>query len=90
MNPHDQDPVAPKDAAGDAAASGARKTPRFSSGESRQPWLNEMLDQASAIESSSPRPEKAYPPDLQISWSWPHFLVFAVFVMCLLAAVPTA
>jgi membrane protease YdiL (CAAX protease family) len=90
MNPHDQDPVAPKDAAGDADAPGTEKTPRFSNGESRQPWLNEMLDQASAIESSSPTPEKAYPPDLQISWSWPHFLVFAVFVMCLLAAVPTA
>jgi len=37
-----------------------------------------------------PPPEKAYPEDLQISWSWPHFLVFGVFVICLLVSVPAA
>jgi len=26
-----------------------------------------------------PSPEPRYPPDLQISWSWPHFIVFVVF-----------
>ena len=88
MNPHDQDPLAPKDTAGERDAQGAEETPGFSNAESRQPWLNEMLDQASAIESSPTPPEKVYPPDLQITWSWLHFLAFAIFVTCLLVAVP--
>jgi membrane protease YdiL (CAAX protease family) len=88
MNPHDHDPLPPKDTTGEANAQGAGETPGFSNGESRQPWLNEMLDQAAGLESSPPPPEKVYPQDLQISWSWPHFLVFAVFVLCLLGAVP--
>ena len=88
MNPHDQDPLAPKDTTRDWDANGGVKTPGFSNAESRQPWLNEMLDQASAIESSPTPPEKVYPPDLQITWSWLHFIVFGLFVLSLLVAVP--
>jgi membrane protease YdiL (CAAX protease family) len=32
-------------------------------------------------------PAKEYPADLQISWSWPHFLVFGIFAFCSLIVV---
>lgn len=87
MNPHDQDPLAPKDATTPGDANGEEKAPEISNEESRQPWLNEMLDQAAATGASPYPPEKTYPPDLQITWSWPHFIVFSAFAFISLALI---
>jgi len=89
MNPHDQDPWAPKKATepegAEVPAGGQEQLPGE---EPAQPWLRELQEQAAVIESRPYRPEKAYPPDLQISWSWPHFVVFIVYLIGLLVCVP--
>jgi len=43
-----------------------------------------------AVEMFPYPPEKTYPEDLQISWSWAHFLVFVVFGFASLVAIQGA
>ncbi len=78
MSLHDEDPQLP-----DGAGAGSRR-PESSSevkpeGGGPTTWSNESYGQATAFESSSEFPEKNYPEDLQISWSWAHFIVFGIF-----------
>jgi membrane protease YdiL (CAAX protease family) len=42
-------------------------------------WSTEGTDPAAATEIAPYPPAKTYPEDLQISWSWPHLILFAVF-----------
>jgi membrane protease YdiL (CAAX protease family) len=39
--------------------------------------------------SAEPLRSRTYPPDLQISWSWPHLIVFFVFIVISLVSVQT-
>jgi len=87
MNPYDKDPLAPKETLAEGDNQGTEKAPGLPNGESGQPWLNEMLEQAADMGPSSCPPEKAYPTDLQISWSWAHFIVFVIFGFISLAVI---
>ncbi len=42
-------------------------------------WANQNSGQPAAVEMLPHPPEKLYPEDLQISWSWAHFAVFVIF-----------
>lgn len=79
MSLHDQDPLEPKEIPAEGEKRTGAEAPEPPNGESTQPWLNELQEQAAAIEASPYPPEKAYPPDLQISWSWAHFIIFGIF-----------
>jgi len=88
MNPHDQDPLAPKEAMEREGTQISEKGEEHPGEEASQPWLRELQEQAAGIETRPYPPEKVYPADLQISWSWPHFVVFIVFLISLLFSVP--
>ena len=91
MNPHDEDPLAPKEpAAQEAANRTISKVPDRPDSESSQPWLSEMVEQAAAADAASNAPQKTYPEDLQISWSWAHFIVFGVFGLISLVVIQGA
>jgi len=42
-----------------------------------------------AVEQLPPPPQRVYPPDLQISWSWLHLIVFLFFILISLLTVQT-
>ena len=73
MNPYDETPPFPPD---------SERTPENEPGSQEPsavpvPAFSEMPPQA---EPQAHFPvAKTYPPDLQITWSWPHFLIFLVF-----------
>jgi len=75
MNPFDGRPTPPKDAASEPEQSPAQEA----SGETLQPL--EITAQDLAAVDQLPQPVRAYPEDLEISWSWAHFVVFVVFVV---------
>jgi membrane protease YdiL (CAAX protease family) len=87
MSLDDRDPFAPKEIPAEGDNQNDAKASNPANGESSQPWLDELQEQAAAIESSPQRPPKLYPPDLEISWSWAHFIVFGVFGFISLAAI---
>jgi len=75
----DENPLAPKGPTPNSDQPIAADEAKPVGGESAQPWLNEMYEQAAAVEGAPYPPQKAYPEDLQISWSWAHFIVFGIF-----------
>ena len=73
MNPYDETPPLPPD---------AEHTPE------KEPGSEERSGVPAPVFSEAPPQAeppihfpvaKTYPPDLQITWSWPHFLIFLVF-----------
>lgn len=46
-------------------------------------------DPGVAVEQLPPPPQRVYPPDLQISWSWLHLTVFLLFILISLLTVQT-
>jgi membrane protease YdiL (CAAX protease family) len=46
-------------------------------------------DPAVAVEQLERPPQRVYPPDLQISWSWLHLIVFLFFILISLLTVQT-
>jgi len=87
MSLHDQDPLEPKGIPQEGENQPGAKAPEPPDGESSPPWLNELEEQAAAMESPPYPPQKTYPPDLQISWSWAHFIVFGIFAFISLAVI---
>jgi len=87
MSFDDHDPRVPKGTPAEGENQTEVNAPERLNEESSQPWLNELVEQASAIETSPHPPENVYPPDLQISWSWAHFIVFGVFGFISLAVI---
>lgn len=87
MNFHDEEPLAPKEPSQEPDNQATPKAPELLGGESPQPWLNEMLEQAAGAEGLSYASGKTYPEDLQISWSWAHFIVFGIFGFISLVAI---
>lgn len=75
----DQDPLAPKEPAPDADKQTTANETEPLRGESPQPWLNEMYEHAAPVNGAPNAPQNEYPEDLQISWSWAHFIVFGIF-----------
>jgi len=47
--------------------------------ESLPNWGSAVADPTAATEVAPYPPAKTYPEDLQISWSWPHLILFVVF-----------
>ena len=84
MNQQDQDPLQSKDSApGDEGQGDNRDLARAEPGQHTQggPEVAGMPSEAPRIALS-----KVYPEDLEISWSWAHFVVFAIFgFVCLVA-----
>ncbi len=78
MSAHDEDPQLP---GGAAAGSGSQENSNRVKPEDVGPttWSNENYGNLSAVETLFEPPAKSYPEDLQISWSWAHFIVFVIF-----------
>lgn len=53
--------------------------PEIRSPEPFPDWGSRGTDPAAATEVAPYPPAKTYPEDLEISWSWPHLILFAVF-----------
>jgi membrane protease YdiL (CAAX protease family) len=78
MSVYGEDPQLP---GGAAAGSGSQENSSEVKPERGGPttWSNESYAHASAIDAPGEHPAKSYPEDLQISWSWAHFIVFGIF-----------
>lgn len=71
MNPYDEPPQ-PPDPARDLASPEANPSPESSP--------DAPLPTDTSLEQLAPgSPARVYPADLQITWSWPHFIVFTLF-----------
>lgn len=79
MNRNDEDPLAPKEPTSMADGENASSGPEVLPGASNVTWSNQNFDNPPAIEPGPYVPEKVYPEDLQISWSWVHLIVFVIF-----------
>ena len=87
MSVHEEKPALPGEPTPDREKPTSGETPRVPSGEQWPSWGGMGTDPAPMEVGPYPR-AKTYPADLQISWSWPHFAVFVVFVISLLLSVP--
>jgi membrane protease YdiL (CAAX protease family) len=85
MNPFDENPPLPKD---------STPTPENPASLEKPAYVSEPLPTLSpgtpaAYPGMLPPPRPAGPEDLQISWSWPHFIIFFLFGMATFAMVQT-
>jgi membrane protease YdiL (CAAX protease family) len=84
MNQHEEDPLQSKDSA--PANEGQSGDRNLSGAEPSQDVLSGSEIQGMPAEPVPVVPSKVYPEDLQISWSWAHFVVFGIFgFVCLVA-----
>ena len=79
MNWHEEKPPASGDSTPEAENSNSQAMPAGGPTEPVTNWANLSPDSPAATEVASYPPAKTYPEDLQISWSWPHLILFAVF-----------
>ena len=79
MNLHEEKPPTPGESEPEAENPNSPVTPNISSPESFPNWGSAGNEQAAATEVVPYPPAKTYPADLQISWSWPHLILFVVF-----------
>ncbi len=86
--PPSQDPQSPQEP---RESDPALETPTSQSEFTTTPVT--MLDNPSQFSSDEfsvpPHPRRVYPPDLQISWSWGHLIVFLLFIFMSLITVQT-
>jgi len=79
MSLHEEKPPLP----GESAPEGEKpNSPEMSKTPSTEPlrnWGGVGTDPAAATEVAAYPPARSYPEDLQISWSWPHLILFVVF-----------
>ncbi len=90
MSLHEEKPLNPEEARPESKNQTPAAQPEPLSGELSQPWSDGSLEQAAPIEVVPIPAAKVIPEDLQISWSWPHFLVFLVFTLISLVVVPSS
>jgi membrane protease YdiL (CAAX protease family) len=79
MSSHDEKPPTPGESAPEAENPNSQVMPEVSSTEPLPKWGSEETGPSTAIETVAYAPPKEYPEDLQISWSWPHLILFVVF-----------
>jgi membrane protease YdiL (CAAX protease family) len=85
MNPYDETPPVPPD----ADPGSDRRSPAEELGRAEDPSLGFSQADKPAFEFPA-HPAKTYPADLQITWSWPHFIVFLAFAVISLVLVDTS
>ena len=90
MSLNEEKPLNPEDAKPDSESQsspvGSEQTPT----EPPLSWQGESYGQAAPIDTAPYPPVKVIPEDLQISWSWVHFLVFLAFTLVSLLVVPSS
>ena len=79
MSLHEEKPPTPGESAPEAENPNSPAVPEIRSPEPFPNWGSEGTDLVAATEVAPYPPAKTYPEDLQISWSWPHLILFAVF-----------
>lgn len=79
MNPYEEKPPRPGEPAPEQENQSSPAIPEIRSPEPFPDWGSHGTDPAAATEVAPYPPAKTYPEDLEISWSWPHLILFAVF-----------
>jgi membrane protease YdiL (CAAX protease family) len=79
MSLHEEKPPAPDESAPEPENQNSPAMPEVTSPQPFPNWGNEGTEPASATEVAPYPAAKTYPEDLQISWSWPHLILFTVF-----------
>ncbi len=79
MNLHEEKPPMPGESEPEAENPNSPAAQKISPAESFPNWESGGNEQAAATEVTPYPPAKTYPADLQISWSWPHLILFVVF-----------
>jgi membrane protease YdiL (CAAX protease family) len=79
MSLHEEKPPTPGESAPETENPGTPVEQEIRSAEPLANWGSGGTDVASATEVAPYPPPKTYPEDLQISWSWPHLILFTVF-----------
>jgi uncharacterized protein len=79
MNAHDENPLLPGELGPEPDKPNGQTPPAAIHGTEPQQWLSESLGNGAPQEEPVYPPQKVYPEDLQISWSWAHLIVFVVF-----------
>ncbi|HEV2103185.1 MAG TPA: type II CAAX endopeptidase family protein [Candidatus Acidoferrum sp.] len=79
MSWHEEKPPASGDSTPEAENSNSQAMAAAGPTEASPNWASASADSPTATEVASYPPAKTYPEDLQISWSWPHLILFAVF-----------
>ena len=79
MSLHEEKPPAPGEFAPEEENPNSPVTPGIGSTEPLPKWGSGGTETAAAMEAAPYPPSKTYPEDLQISWSWAHLSLFAVF-----------
>ena len=79
MNWHEEKPPASGESTPEAENSNSQALASAGPTEPLPNWASASADSPTATEVASYPPAKTYPEDLQISWSWPHLILFAVF-----------
>lgn len=90
MNLHDEKPLNPEGGQPDLENQSPSVGPASVPGEPPQPWVGESHSQPAPADPALYPPVRAIPEDLQISWSWVHFLVFLLFTLISLLVVPSS
>lgn len=79
MNPYEEKPPMPGEPTPEQENQSSPAMPEIRSPEPFPDWGSHGTDPAAATEVAPYPPAKTYPEDLEISWSWPHLILFAVF-----------
>lgn len=79
MSLHEEKPPTPDESAPEPENPNSRLMPEVTSPEPFPNWGKQGTEPASATEVAPYPPAKVFPEDLQISWSWPHLILFAVY-----------
>jgi len=90
MSFNDEKPLVPEDPRPEAENQNPSVGPELVPGEPPPSLPGESYGQATAIEIAPHPPIETIPEDLQISWSWVHFLVFLLFTLISLLVVPSS
>jgi len=90
MNLPEEMPPTPGEPAPEGEKPNSPEVPAIPSGEQSPNWGGAGTDPAAATEVAPYPPAKTYPEDLQISWSWVHFLVFFIFTVINVVVVPSS
>jgi membrane protease YdiL (CAAX protease family) len=90
MSWDDEKPLIPEDGKPEAQEPGAAAGPAPVAVESLLAWPGESDRQGIPVEAPLHPLVKVIPEDLQISWSWVHFLVFLAFTVICLVVVPSS
>jgi membrane protease YdiL (CAAX protease family) len=90
MSWDDEKPLIPEGGKPEAQESSLPTGSAPSAGEPLSPPSDEAHNQPISAETLFYPPVKVIPEDLQISWSWVHFLVFLAFTVICLVVVPSS